>query len=233
MARDRRLRRGCVGRDFPELQPFAEGLVVSLRGGRLDVLDKDAQTARFSQRERDDLGTPLVVGDDLYVGASKEALRLSLARCRFDGTSAVASLELAGQGCVKARFALPETAFARPARLGAAVYFLADGRVHQMIDDREGWVADADVDALLALERDGERLLLAGVRWTMEHPARVVALDPDSGKTLVQIDLPSSEMSIFDVVLGLDGDRLLAHTSRRLFTRDMAALVDLADRDRR
>lgn len=212
--------------DFPEIHARADGgAVVWLQGGTLSVFDKDVQAPRFVLRERDALGTPLVVGERVYIGADKEALALALAKCRFDGPLAVAALELAGDGCVEARFTLPETAFSRPQRLGDAVYFLADGRVFQMKGGQKGWAAEVEADALLALERGGKRMLLAAVHWTMDHPARLVALDPDSGQTQMQIDLPSSEMSIFDVALGADGDALYAQTSRRLYRWELDALA--------
>lgn len=212
--------------DFPEIYAVGNGgAVVWLQGGSLRVFEKGVEAPRFTLRERDALGAPLVVGERVYIGAGKEALTLSLAKCRSEEPLAVAALEAAGQGCVEGRMPLPETAFARPQRLGDAVYFLADGRIYQMKGGARGWVAEVEGDALLALERGGKRMLWAAVHWTMDHPARLVALDPDTGTTTLQIDLPATEMSIFDVVLGVDGDALYAQSSRRLYRWELDALA--------
>lgn len=211
--------------DLPELHPHPGGVVVWLQGGTMAVLAEGTETPRFVLRERDELGEPLVVGERVYLGAAKEALALSLDKCRFEDRARVASLELAGEGCLEARLPTTSTAFARPQRLGDAVYFLADGRVFQMKGGLKGWVAEVEADALVGLERGGRHMLLAAVHWTMDHPARLVALDPDSGRTLTQIDLPMSKMSILEVVLGVDGEALYAETSRRLYRWELATLL--------
>lgn len=217
--------------DFPEVHAIdGGGAVVWLQGGSLRVFDAGVEAPRFTLRQRDALGAPLVVGERVYLGAGKEALALSLVKCRYDGPLEVAALEQAGEGCVQGRIALPGTAFVRPQRLGDVIYFLADGRVFQMKGGARGWVADVEGDALVALERGGRCMLLASVRWTMDHPARVVALDPDSGKTVMQNDLPSSEMSMFDVVLGEDGGALYAQTSRHLYRWELDALAEATRR---
>jgi hypothetical protein len=207
---------------------YSKGVVVWLMGGRMHVMEDGEQTPRFTLRAKDELGVPLVVGDEVFIGAGREALQLSLTKCRSDGP--VGPAELTGEGCIVARLELPEVAYARPVRLGEVVYFLADGRVHQMKGGKKGWAAELEGDELIGVERNGKRLLLAASRWTMDHPARLVALDPDSGETLMQVDLPGSEMTIYDVRLARDGDAVLAATSKRLYRWDLSVLEAVAGR---
>lgn len=211
--------------DAHEVVELAHGKLYRGAGSRL-VSFADDSRPRFELFARDDLGLPAVCGDTVFISAAKAAYALDMVRCRSD---APVSPDEIGGNCVKARFELPETAWARPARLANMVFFLADGHIHQMVDLAKGWVAEVDGDALAivgdATTRGATPLLLASSHCTMDHPARLVSVDPASGRVLMQIDLPGSKMSLFDVALAVTGDRVAAETSGALYTWSVDALV--------
>lgn len=208
--------------DAPEVYSYSKGLVVWMAGGVLVSLRDGEQMPRMALRAETDLGAPTVVGDDLYVSGDKLALRLSLPSCRAKPGGGPA--DLTGEGCVKGRLELPETAYARPAVVRDSAYFLSEGRVYQLHGSEAGWVAEIEGDSILAVEHRGAPMLLATQRWTSEHPARLLALDPESGKTLMQADLEGSEHSITEVALGRSGDAILALTSGRLYRWELDRL---------
>lgn len=197
-----------------EVIELAHGKLYRGAGSHLVTFAEDSRP-RFHLHAKDDLGLPAVCGDTVFVSAAKAAYALDTVRCRSDGPM---SPDQIGGNCVKAHFELPETAWARPARIDHMVFFLAEGRIYQMVDLNKGWVAEVEGDALAVVRRGPASLLLAASHWTADHPARLVSIDPASGRVVMQVDLDGSKLSIFDVELAVTNERVAVLTSGNLYS---------------
>lgn|GEM_PF-6757822 len=207
--------------DFPELHEVKGGIVYYNRDQRrLTVLGDDG-ALRFALSGTPTLGEPLVLGDQVYLTVGAEAVGLDLAQCRSDHRL---SLDELAAPCLVARTTLSAADESRPQRLGERVFFLADGRVHALAGGKKQWVAEVEADSFIAVERGAATMLFAATRWTMDHPARLVALDPDNGMTRMQIDIDAGgSFASFD--LARDGEWLVMQVSHSLFSWRLDALA--------
>lgn len=209
-----------------ELHETAGGLLHYNGDSRIEVLAADG-TPTFSLSKGYGLGPPLVVGDRVHLGIDKEALSLDLTRCK--SVEPVSTADLTAP-CVASRIVVAEDIYERPVQLGSAIYFLVGSRIVQVVDGRQGWVAEVEAGSLVGLERDGHRYLFVASYWTMDHPSRLLALDPDSGMTLMQSDIPS-DRSFSSGALERVGEQLAMIGGNRLYRWDVGALFKaLAER---
>ncbi len=205
--------------DYPELYEVRDGILYYSRDKHsLTLLGADG-SLRFALRADSMLGEPLVVDERVYLTVEAEALGLDLGQCRSDHALALEDLTAP---CVTARMTLSEADGSRPQRLGERVYFLANDRVHELVAGKKGWVAEVEADTFLALEYGGTPMLFAATRWTMDHPARLIALDPATGMTLMHVDVDGEHGLWTD--LERDADRLVMRVSTNVFSWDLGAL---------